>query len=633
METPVQRSTVHPARCGSTVAAAGPQTHDAPFSSSKDGLAADVPGLARTTENMGGKFNGVNTDKQLPSKPAFGPLSECGTASDSLADVLRRIDSLLSIVESLPSTATVMSKSILEVIKDDVASGRIGAAVSTLPAIGCDPAVSDVILEDLNGGRVPLVAIASRLEAIAVSSKPTPPAPPPEMPKEEGIVGPTLAALTELVGQLAAQNEEAKKEHSAQMKVLLNRELNSPVGHEGGGAKETISHADVRLALAHHPQIWWVALSQRYEGMALPIQDWASIMQTVPLDSSTVRARPLLTEASIVKMLKEVKLSPHTWPLKRTAFFANLANVYGYYTGSALLEGVELSLAIDCGNLQLRRTLVEVGSSLPFLSSDVAIVSRTVANNESVSMLVSACDRAFAPPSHVAFTTWANLNPRNGETGLDYFYRVRGTGSTLGYQMEQIASRFKAGMLFISSVHAATVASDFQGKLAEARLSNADIDISDMAENPIYTIPLSIENKPALPPATRPVAAAGAVPQGGGDGLSLPTGAPRPAYDLPMLFTACKTVGIDLGAPPAFGVGKCAHCEWMGVKTVGAWGAEGVPQPKRNVEAYEHNPYRCARTEVFADKVIALHPTLKREDLIRIVENPREVAEAAAGRQ
>jgi hypothetical protein len=396
--------------------------------------------------------------------------------------------------------------------------------------------------------------------------------------------------------------------------------------------KATVVVSGLRAHIAEHPQGYYSALPLSFGPTAIAPVAWEQVVANAPMSESAVKLLPPANPTVLSKVIVDVSKDMASYPQRRNHLLEQLTYILCSGAAMAYLEAPSGTLgayvaAVRSGNHQLANVVKQVTHLVAALRDEAPVLVRIDAPTKVVEHFVSSLDQLFKPSTQSSYLQWADANPQAGETGLLYYKRLQGLQATLGMSARDLDQRFRSA-LFTRGMLGAQIAETYSA-LSDPLTGVADL--TRLRESPIFsTVPIvktAIAPRPAAV-AERPSGVAAA-------GLTLATMAKSPAqaHDLSLFFKiAMEKAGLDLGPVPPCAVAKaCALCDLAGYVLKGPYSEEAKDAIDRSAnEVWDHNPWRCGRVKKAAAVVMSKCDGLQESDLIRIIDNPRDVARALA---
>lgn len=388
---------------------------------------------------------------------------------------------------------------------------------------------------------------------------------------------------------------------------------------------------------------WWRPLGSRYGRMAIPLMRQRDLLQVSPMDVAGLRAKPLATSAELTAVLRAAVATRAEWPARRPAFYVDLLNIFGYNAASALLQGGSARTAWEAGHTELLRTLQLAVYGVPELATDAVANMRSAegASAEQVSGLLEGIDLQFSPQDCASYLEWSAASPKPGQHGYGYFQALAALAAQCGFCFGDLSQRMKTGLLQ-TAMNDHPPYSDRAAQLcdhwSQAAENNPSVSAMRGAiiNRPIYLQEL-VPTTTATPTKLLTLATTDG---GGGGGKTIDDGdkgnkrfGTRKTYNLWLVWAAAKRAGKPLpgevpGLQPESQCQVCKNRGWTCVPF-----EPGTPE-KRPVDAaakrlcWIHGTWSCWNIEPFVNEICEACPDLKKEDVLRQVDNPGAVYRA-----
>ena len=320
----------------------------------------------------------------------------------------------------------------------------------------------------------------------------------------------------------------------------------------------------------------------------------------------------------------------------RSALLAGVGSNYCAAVFSVTNSGMSFEDALSVGHRKAIDTVLLALQSITFVDGPATLARRGAAGTGSVELvlyqLIVSLDDTLLPNESDQYLKWHTLAPTTGETARLFLMRLQANAASLGRSDEDIVNQYRMGLDQVVKLHGSTTA---QSVRSETRRCTTTMELNkERASNPhLHDQPLFVAT--AKGPTTRTSTTLATSPPGvpvetaGSDATTLATNRPlRPSFDAANATRVAMDLYGPEGIPPVIPVApfgsppvhwsKCIFCHILKIELVPFDAERPLPGAGK---ANEHNVWRCPRAERAADQVIADHPSVKREDFLRPIDN------------
>jgi hypothetical protein len=346
---------------------------------------------------------------------------------------------------------------------------------------------------------------------------------------------------------------------------------------------------------------------------------FAPAIRNAPMDRVALVAKALLGADAARRYINKGISAKTSWPSLRYSLVGEMDTTYGHYTGMQLIQGSSAAVARTAGLVEVGSIMLNAISTIPDLSAQLAESIRNADKTEVAKAVIIAVDSACSPSMPYAEFGWVTLAPTPGESTLDCFRRVRKMAASLGKPWPAALERLNA-ILFVLQADNAN-AGNIRAHLESNAIVKAGADETErvLKMNALYLQPLVSAGRGR----ERQQGANTLIIKGAQGDLKF--------YDISLGLEAYeKAAGRKLcNLPPSGTAEACVFCEHFGVEFIDYDQARitEVRNAKGKLR-FKHNPWGCACYPEWVGDLCGKYPELKKDDLVRLISNPREVAKA-----
>lgn len=439
---------------------------------------------------------------------------------------------------------------------------------------------------------------------------------------------PPAASVRDLIlaGALAASNTLGDKDGlgGALADSVKAMTIPSPGTPGPGGPTTPMSISYARGELAKAPPDFYVQMDANLFGaLAVNNPPFARMLNQAPLDRTAIQAAPLVTPEKARHIIKEALADSSKWPTLRYNLMNKLIALYGSCAGILIVQGENELAAATAGEEKVGTLLQEAIAGIPELGAQGLETVRSGA--PSGADVLIAIDNQLAPDTPYPEQAWVMMAAAPGESTHALFIRIRKMAAQLNYPYPRSAEHLKRILQVLSldmtnldtSMAASNVLAHLTGAVEKCG-DAASLDVI-LKHNGIYLRALVAESKGRRPPVLPPVP---------GTLATYPT---KKFHDLSLIYKAYEEVtGKSLGAlPPSRARGACNICATYGVEIV-AYSDQLKEQMRGDTRRrFDHNEWGCVNLERFCKELVEKYPgKVVLDDILRVIDNPRDVARA-----
>ena len=381
----------------------------------------------------------------------------------------------------------------------------------------------------------------------------------------------------------------------------------------------------------------WFFNKDAPSSMIIPLPPWVSVVNSSPSsnkDSNTAMTAGVMKQL-VSSSIKDGRESGE-YAKNRSALLAGVGSNYCAAVFSVTNSGMSFEDALSVGHRKAIDTVLLALQSITFVDGPATLARRGAADTGSVELvlyqLIVSLDDTLLPNESDQYLKWHTLAPTTGETARLFLMRLQSNAASLGRSDEDIVNQFRMGLDQVVKLHGSTTA---QSVRSETRRCTTTMELNkERASNPhLHDQPLFVAT--AKGPTTRTSTPLATSPPGvpvetaGSDATTLATNRPlRPSFDAANATRMAMDLYGPDGIPPIIPIApfgsppvrwaKCVFCYLLKIQLVPFDAEHPLPGAGK---ANEHNVWRCPRAERAADQVIADHPSVKREDFLRPIDN------------